>query len=162
MILLFLFLISCLLAVIIYQKYAEQAEIQKSKEENESKVKKSAEIEKYQLYINEYFIKKYIIEALNRAKLAQSNIADWTYQNSKFPTKQNLQGLFNPIINKFYSIDVEDQGVIVITYTINFSDSSAIGSIILRPTIKDNQIFWYCTEGSLANEYRPNACKSYH
>ncbi|MCW8472344.1 hypothetical protein OQJ19_17065 [Fluoribacter gormanii] len=112
-VLLLLFLICILLAIPIYQNHQEHVQAQKIKEEEEAAKKNALEIDKYQQYINNYFIKKYEMEALTKAATLQRYISEYAIQNNKLPANSLDIKYEIPPPNQFYSIEIGNNGIII-------------------------------------------------
>lgn len=109
----------------------------------------------------DYLIRARVTEGLNLAAAAKLAVEETVQSTGAFPPTQlatGYQGLTSATANVTSIIIAPETGVITITYA---PEAIAGQTIVYTPTHQANgEITWSCTEGTLANKYRPANCRS--
>lgn len=105
-----------------------------------------------------YTVRARVSEGLNMATSAQMAVAETAQSTGALPATQAATGYTSPAATvNVTSLTVGANGVITITYTA----LAGGGTIIFTPTLTaNNDITWDCTGGTLAQQYRPEKCRT--
>jgi Tfp pilus assembly major pilin PilA len=114
----------------------------------------------------DYTIRSQVTEGLALAAPVKASIADAYSTTGKWPT--DLQGMANPASRYVSSIDVSDDGVILISYGKAAHSKIAGHTLSLHPGIQGEQVVeWACgyaageaARTDIAAKYLPSACRA--
>ena len=105
----------------------------------------------------DYVIRTRVTEGFNMATEAQLAVSETSMTNGALPDNQEITGYTSPTkTQNVQSITIGNHGVITMVYT----DKAGAGTIKIVPSLqKHGEISWDCTQGTLANKYRPTNCR---
>ena len=103
-----------------------------------------------------YIVKTRVTEGFNMAAEAQIAVSETSVTTGTLPNTQQATGYISPTAtSNVKTITIGNHGVITVVYTKKAGD----GTIKIIPNLRDNGgIVWDCTQGTLANKYRPATC----
>ena len=109
----------------------------------------------------DYTVRAQVSEGLNLSGEAKAAVAEYYFDYNQFPSDNISAGLppATDIQGKYVSSVQIDTGEIVVTYG-NDANSDIHGdTLILRPEISDQGVYWVCFSLDIASENLPAACR---
>jgi type IV pilus assembly protein PilA len=108
----------------------------------------------------DYTIRAKVAEGIGLASAAKSAVSETRITTSTFPADNASAGLSGTIATPYVSdVSVSAAGIITVTYTGTLASEVNDNTIIFTPTFANSTVIWTCTEGNLADSYRPANCR---
>ena len=108
----------------------------------------------------DYTVRAQITDALNQAYPVRDKVEMYYQENNEFPAQnQDIDHHWRSTSPNVQSIDVATGGVITVVMESN-NEMVKEKTIVLRPSLNNDDIEWDCTGGDLAEKYRPSLCRS--
>ena len=106
----------------------------------------------YQGYIN----KAHVAQSMQSGNEAKALLEDYIINNNQLPNNLKELGFSNSATD-VADIKMNEEGGIVITFT---STNPSIGgeTLIIKPYVEEQKLYWRCDLGTLDNKFRPAEC----
>ncbi len=112
----------------------------------------------------DYTVRARVTEGLSLASAGKTAVSEFFASQGDLPTSNDAAGMAAPGTisgNSVRSVGVGTDGTgtdgeIQVTFSGNPIDGA---TLVLRPRTSGGRVVWDCTQGDLANKYRPSSCR---
>ena len=109
----------------------------------------------------DYTARAQVSEALTLAEGQKSAVTEYRSDRGDWPTTNAMAGVASSISGKYVaSVQVGAEGIITATMKSADVNHDIKGkTLILTPTDQNGSFTWTCTEGDIAQKFRPSTCR---
>lgn len=107
----------------------------------------------------DFAIRARVAEGLSLASAAKAGVAEFYFNNGRFPSVNASAGLADKDAIKgdaVKRVEVKTGGVIEIVYN---EKVEADKTLVLSPVSNVGGVVWQCSAGSVQKKYRPSSCR---